>query len=299
MTEEVNEQYTIRNKQREIGYKKPVTKENSRGIPRSMSFEELDYAVHALLDVNNVYTFPVKNYEEVYIKSLKEAQLAKLYNEIDKQNFIQRNIRPRNEAVFCYIQDRNVSWGAEGMCQHCKQSRKTVNHLATRYKKMLGHDYTRRHDEVIRFMHLLLLNKYKSHSVQEIFDNQIAEIRIDTRIKTGVKFRKKRLVVFVIDISKKRITLLELRKDDLLANELGLVYKFGTFETILVNRRRGFESELNAEESLERASLNVMLEAESRNNQYFFNASIKCGIMKEPTINIKGKLGFRRRNDSF
>ncbi|TBU03818.1 hypothetical protein CWI36_0856p0010, partial [Hamiltosporidium magnivora] len=162
-------------------------------------------------------------------KSLEEAQLAKLYNEIEKQNFIQSYIMqekmnlPPNEAVFCYIQDRNVSWGAEGMCQHCKQSRKTVNHLATRYKKMLGHDYTRRHDEVIR--------------LQEIFDNQIAEIRIDTRIKTDVKFRKKRLVVFVIDISKKRITLLE------------------------------------------RASLNVMLEAESRNNQYFFNASIKCGIM--------------------
>ncbi|TBU05269.1 hypothetical protein CWI36_0653p0010, partial [Hamiltosporidium magnivora] len=143
--------------------------------------------------------------EEVTKKSFEEAQLAKLYKKIEKRKlhsnvsdssrWLKRgNIRPRNEAVFCYIQDRNVFWGADGVCQHCGKSGKTVDHLATRCEKMLGHDYTRRHNEVVRCLHLLLLNRYKfkfskrirSHSVQEILDNEYAEIRLDTRIKTDV-----------------------------------------------------------------------------------------------------------------
>ncbi|TBU11402.1 hypothetical protein CWI38_1225p0010, partial [Hamiltosporidium tvaerminnensis] len=209
--------------------------------------------------------------EEVTKKSLEEAQLAKLYNEIEKRKLHSKlynarknelvsvsdssrwlkrgNIRPRNEAVFCYIQDRNVFWGADGVCQHCGKSGKTVDHLATRCEKMLGHDYTRRHNEVVRCLHLLLLNRYKfksskrirSHSVQEILDNEYAEIRVDTRIKTDVKIRNNRPDIFILDKKKNKITLIEvgitsqdslqivetekLRKYDLLANELGLIYK--------------------------------------------------------------------------
>ncbi|TBU10176.1 hypothetical protein CWI38_1964p0010 [Hamiltosporidium tvaerminnensis] len=204
-------------------------------------------------------------------KKLEEAQLANLYNEIknrklhsklysarnnelvsvnDSSRWLKKgSVRPRDEAVFCYIQDRNVFWGAEGMCQHCNQSRKTVDHLATKCEKMLGHDYTRRHNEVVRCIHLLLLNKYKfksskrirSHSVQEILDNEYAEIRVDTRIKTDVKIRCNRPDIFILDKRQNRITLIEvgitsqdslqivetekLRKYDLLANELGLIYK--------------------------------------------------------------------------
>ncbi|TBU06893.1 hypothetical protein CWI38_2489p0020 [Hamiltosporidium tvaerminnensis] len=194
--------------------------------------------------------------EEVTKKSLEEAQLAKLYNEIEKRKLHSKlynarknvlvsvsdssrwlkrgNIRPRNEAVFCYIQDRNVFWGADGVCQHCGKSGKTVDHLATRCEKMLGHDYTRRHNEVVRCLHLLLLNRYKfksskrigSHSVQEILDNEYAEIRLDIRIKTDVKIRNNRPDIFVLDKKRNMITLIEkLRKYDLLANELGLIYK--------------------------------------------------------------------------
>ncbi|TBU13510.1 hypothetical protein CWI38_0408p0010, partial [Hamiltosporidium tvaerminnensis] len=182
--------------------------------------------------------------EEVTKKKLEEAQLANLYNEIKNRKlhsklYSARNnelvsvndssrwlkngsVRPRDEA------DRNVFWGAEGMCQHCNQSRKTVDHLATRCEKMLGHDYTRRHKEV-------------SHSVQEILDNEYAEIRVDIRIKTDVKIRCNRPVIFLLDMRQNRITLIEvgitsqdslkivetekLRKYDLLANELGFVYK--------------------------------------------------------------------------
>ncbi|TBU11668.1 hypothetical protein CWI38_1091p0010, partial [Hamiltosporidium tvaerminnensis] len=202
--------------------------------------------------------------EEVTKKSLGEAQLAKLSNEIEKRKLHSKlynarknelvnvsdssrwlkrgNIRPLNEAVFCYIQDRNVFWGADGVCQHCGKSGKTVDHLATRCEKMLGHDYTRRHNEVVRCLHLLLLNRYKfksskrirSHSVQKILDNEYAEIRVDTRIKTDIKIRNNRPDIFILDKKKNKITLIEvgitfqdslqivetekLRKYDLLAN---------------------------------------------------------------------------------
>ncbi|TBU10851.1 reverse transcriptase [Hamiltosporidium tvaerminnensis] len=277
--------------------------------------------------------------EEVTKNKLDEAQLANLYNEIEKRKLHSKlynvgnnelvsvndssrwlkkgSVRPRDEAVFCYIQDRNVFWGAEGVCQHCNTSRKTVDHLATRCEKMLGHDYTRRHNEVVRCIHLLLLNKYKfksskrirSHSVQEILDNEYAEIRVDTRIKTDVKIRNNRPDIFVLDKRRNKITLIEvgitsqdslqivetekLRKYDLLANELGLIYKCSveiipyvitwdgivtkyhktylkrlqipinkTVEMISFDRRRGIESGPSAEESWESASLSVIIGAE-------------------------------------
>ncbi|TBU10503.1 hypothetical protein CWI38_1715p0040, partial [Hamiltosporidium tvaerminnensis] len=215
--------------------------------------------------------------EEVTKKSLEEAQLAKLYNEIEKRKLHSKlynarknelvsvsdssrwlkrgNIRPRDEAMFCYIQDRNVFWGADGMYQHCNKSGKTVDHLATRCEKMLSHDYTRRYNEVIRCLHLLLLNRYKfksskrikSHSVQEIFDNE---------------------------------------KYDLLVNELGLIYNYSveiilymmTWDGIVTKYhkipRKRLEihmnveayiqsiSEPNAEESWERALMGFIMRAE-------------------------------------
>lgn len=60
---------------------------------------------------------------------------------------------------------------------------KTVDHLATKCDRMVGHDYTRRHNEVVKF---LLCKKYglknskkvRAHSVQEIVSNNLAEIRV-------------------------------------------------------------------------------------------------------------------------
>ncbi|KAK1348154.1 hypothetical protein LUQ84_002530 [Hamiltosporidium tvaerminnensis] len=76
--------------------------------------------------------------EEVTKKSLEEAQLTKLYNEIEKQKLYSKlydakknvlevsvsdssrwlkkgNIRPRNEAVFCYIRIEMYS-GGQNVC---------------------------------------------------------------------------------------------------------------------------------------------------------------------------------------
>ncbi|TBU06461.1 subunit Rpn7 of 26S proteasome, partial [Hamiltosporidium magnivora] len=132
----------------------------------------------------------------------------------DSSRWLKRgNIRPRNEAVFCYIKDRNVFWGADGMCQYCGKSGKTVDHLATRFEKMLGHVYTRQHNEVVRCLHLLL--QIDISLIQEILDNEYAAIRVDIKIKTDVKIRNNRPDIVILDKKKNKITLIE----------LGLIYK--------------------------------------------------------------------------
>ncbi|TBU09475.1 hypothetical protein CWI36_0026p0050 [Hamiltosporidium magnivora] len=96
---------------------------------------------------------------------------------------------------------------------------------------------------------LLLLNRYKfksskrirNQSVQEILDNEYAELRVDTRIKLMLKFGVNAREIYILDKKKNKITLIELgitsqdslqiveteklRNYDLLANELGLIYK--------------------------------------------------------------------------
>ncbi|KAI5176572.1 hypothetical protein PAEPH01_2370, partial [Pancytospora epiphaga] len=44
--------------------------------------------------------------------------------------------------------------GETETCPHCKKRSKTVDHLATQCDRMLYHDYTRRHNEVVRCIHL-------------------------------------------------------------------------------------------------------------------------------------------------
>ena len=83
---------------------------------------------------------------------------------------------------------------------------------------MLGHDYTRRHNEVVKCIHLNLCNKYglkssknlRSHSVQEVVANENVEIRVDTRIKTDIKIQHDRPDIFVMDKKKNEITHIEI-----------------------------------------------------------------------------------------
>ncbi|EQB60293.1 hypothetical protein NAPIS_ORF02140 [Vairimorpha apis BRL 01] len=135
------------------------------------------------------------------------------------------------------------------MCPHCNQAKRTVDHMATRCEKMLGHDYMRRHNEIVKCLHLLLCKKYnieisgkrlRTHSVQQVVANKFIEIRVDTTIKTDVKIKYNKPDIVVIDKKSKDILIVEigvtsidnlqqvetekLRKYDLLDNELGLIH---------------------------------------------------------------------------
>ncbi|TBU13100.1 hypothetical protein CWI38_0532p0060 [Hamiltosporidium tvaerminnensis] len=116
------------------------------------------------------------------------------------------------------------------MCQHYNKSGKTDDNLATRCERMLGHDYTRRKNDVVKCLHILLINRYKfksskrirSHSVQEILVNEYAEIRVDTRIKTDITLLE---VGIISKDSLQKVETKKISKYDLLANEFSLIYK--------------------------------------------------------------------------
>ena len=140
-------------------------------------------------------------------------------------------------------------FGAEvTMCPHCRSKLKTVDHLATQCDRMLYHDYTVRHNEVVRCIHLGLCKKYgvkassrmRDHSVQEVIANENVEIRVDTRIRTSLKNIPDRPDIMVHDKKRREIILIEVgitgqdrlqtvetekkRKYDVLANKLGMEY---------------------------------------------------------------------------
>ncbi|EQB62164.1 hypothetical protein NAPIS_ORF00266 [Vairimorpha apis BRL 01] len=159
------------------------------------------------------------------------------------------NNSARQEGKLCFLQDRNIFFNDSNMCPHCNQAKRTVDHMATRCEKMLGHDYMRRHNEIVKCLHLLLCKKYnikisgkrlRTHSVQQVVANKFIEIRVDTTIKTDVKIKYNKPDIVVIDKKSKDILIVEigvtsidnlqqvetekLRKYDLLANELGLIH---------------------------------------------------------------------------
>ncbi|KAL6121353.1 hypothetical protein NUSPORA_01742 [Nucleospora cyclopteri] len=112
---------------------------------------------------------------------------------------------------------------------------------------MLSFDYTKRHNEVLRCIHLLMCLRYglklskniRNHNVQEIVCNEDVEIRVDNRIKSNVKIQCNKPDLFIYDkkcynqiklgiTSQDNLQTVEtkkLRNYDLLANELSLFYK--------------------------------------------------------------------------
>ena len=117
---------------------------------------------------------------------------------------------------------------------------------------MLYHDYMRRHNEIVRCIHLFLCNKYgiirrkklRSHSVQETVSNSEVTINVDTRVQTSIKVQANKPDIVVIDKKRKQITLIEIgitsqsqlktvetekkRKYDILANNMGQMHKMKT-----------------------------------------------------------------------
>ena len=84
--------------------------------------------------------------------------------------------------------------------------------------KNAGHYYTRRHNEVLRCIHLFLLNKYglgikrriRTHSVKEYVTNEFVEIRVDSTIKTDILIHHNRPDIFIWDKKMNVITLIEI-----------------------------------------------------------------------------------------
>ncbi|XP_029657237.1 uncharacterized protein LOC115231320 [Octopus sinensis] len=113
---------------------------------------------------------------------------------------------------------------------------------------MLNSSYLRRHNEVVRCIHLHLCRQYgirktkrlKTHSVQSVVSNEFVEIRVDTTISTDTAVANNKPDIFVHDKVRNTITLIEVgitsqnclkqvevekfHKYHLLANELEAIH---------------------------------------------------------------------------
>ena len=136
------------------------------------------------------------------------------------------NIPPRDEAALCSLQDRNAFLGDKSKCPHCNSSVKTVDHLASRCDRLLGHDYTRRHNEVVRCIHLFLCNKYgrskiiRLHLAQEILANEHVEMRVETRNDANQRKNSTRPARYLPN----QVETEKLHKYDLLAGGVNLLH---------------------------------------------------------------------------
>jgi hypothetical protein len=91
------------------------------------------------------------------------------------------------------------------LCNRCKENMRSIDHLATRCGRMLYYDYTWRHNEVARCLHLLLCRKFgiirpkrlKTHRVSGMIENSSVSIRVDMPIKTDrhVQYNKSDIVI--------------------------------------------------------------------------------------------------------
>lgn len=107
--------------------------------------------------------------EEKLIKEINEKQIHKiLYNDEYDNNidlktssiWVKNNdITPIKEANLMKIQDRNVIY-VKKKCPICKTKQLTIDHIATKCVKLLDSEYKKRHDDVVKSLHLHICNKY-------------------------------------------------------------------------------------------------------------------------------------------
>ena len=159
------------------------------------------------------------------------------------------NISPREEGALALLQDRNLFWVAsKDKCHDCGNERRTIEHIATRCKRLLSHEYTRRHNEVVTCIALKLarslnfskMKGIKNFKIGSVTESDSAKLWVDTHVKTSIQIKCDKPDLLAIDKANKegiivdvRITAPELldlaesekiQKYDSLANELQGMY---------------------------------------------------------------------------
>ncbi|KAF7670581.1 hypothetical protein TCON_2800, partial [Astathelohania contejeani] len=132
--------------------------------------------------------------------------------------------------------------------QHCGKTKKSIDHLATGCDRMLGHDIR---EGIMRYLGVFTFylristafkksKKLRTHSVQEVMENERAEIWVDTRIRTDILVKNNNPDIFIYDKKENEIILVEVgiasqnnlqvvetekkKKHVFSANESGLLY---------------------------------------------------------------------------
>lgn len=87
-----------------------------------------------------------------------------------------------------------------------------VDHLATKHERIYWHDYTKRHNDVVRSIYPSLCDKYNIKKIKNILGDKVvsdenAEKRVDSRIKTDTTVNNDSPDIFMYDIKREEITL--------------------------------------------------------------------------------------------
>ena len=104
------------------------------------------------------------------------------------------------------------------MCEVCKTSKMTTDHMATRCKRILGNKYVNRHDNVIRILIFNILKEYKiinknrirGFKLQKEYANKDLDIRIDKHIITDCNIKFNKPDITIIDKNNKTIKIIEI-----------------------------------------------------------------------------------------
>ncbi|KAF7684654.1 hypothetical protein TCON_0141 [Astathelohania contejeani] len=92
----------------------------------------------------------------------------------------------------------------------CGKLKKSIDYLETSCNQMLGHDYTRKHNEVLRCKYgFKKSKKLRSHSVREVTENERAGIRVDTGRRTDILVKNNRPDIFIYNKKENEIILVE------------------------------------------------------------------------------------------
>ena len=249
-------------------------------------------------NINNDQEITTKDLIEIQVQTLlnniKNKEIHKKFMQAHEDHHVdvkpsakwlkKGNNTPQSEGLYCYLQDRNIFFGQnKGKCNHCKSAEKSVDHLATKCGRMLHHDYLHRHNEVLKCIHLLMCNRYglklrkklRVHKVEKFMENERASIKVDTPIMTDVKIQYNKPDIVVHDKVQNEIIIIEIgitsidnlktvemektRKYDLLAKELGLIYKCTTriipyvftWDGLVTKYHTGYKKMLGVEEHTE------------------------------------------------
>lgn len=130
----------------------------------------------------------------------------------------QGDVSPKDEGLWMKLQDRNW-FHSEGhkQCHICRSKQITVDHLATRCERLVSTEYRRRHDDILKSIHMHIAkrhgftsnSKLAAHQVEPVLNNNNALIRVDQPIRTHARMEHNRPDIFILDKINNEITLIE------------------------------------------------------------------------------------------
>ena len=122
-------------------------------------------------------------------------------------------IATENKAIRTnHIKARIDKTQQNSRCRLCGDRDESINHIISKYSKLVHKDYKTRHDWVIKVIHLELCKKFKfdhtnrwyMHNPESILENETHNLLWDLRIQTNHLISARRPDLIIIKKKKKK-----------------------------------------------------------------------------------------------